>query len=137
MQYEYYSEDTAKGFQDEIGKSMMTKIFIKHNFSAPNFYGNIVTCDDLTWMNFKCSSKLHANSGFSPFSFPKQGSLKKFRWYKIIKAPNKLYKNVQNPQNFERHNQIKLQLYQIKNTLHFGCQPTHVLYSPTHYVSVL
>jgi hypothetical protein len=30
------------------------KIFIKHNFSAPKFYGNIVTCDDLTRINFKC-----------------------------------------------------------------------------------
>jgi len=87
MQYECYSEDTAKGFQDENGNSMMTKIFIKHNFSAPNFHGNIVTCDDLTRMNFKCPSKLHANSDFSPFSFPQQGSLKKFRWYKIKQGP--------------------------------------------------
>ena len=132
MQYECYSEDTAKGFQDEIGNRMMTKIFIKHNFSAPNFHGNIVTCDDLTRMNFKCPSKLHANSGFSPFSFPKQGSLKKFRWYEIKKVPNKLHRNVHNLQNFER--QIKLHWQQIKNTtFQLSAHARPLL--PPHYVS--
>lgn len=100
MQYECYSEDTAKGFQYEIGNSMMTKIFIKHNFSAPNFHGNIVTCDDLTRMNFKCPWKLHANSGFS-FSV----SRSKSHW-KSLGGKNKqehLLKSIklQNLRNFE------------------------------------